>query len=183
MNKQLSVNKQKRTSENLETLIELLASKDGMIRQKARESLVIIGKPAVPSITKLLQNSGFYQIRWEAAKILGGIDDKRAIPSLVKALEDNDHDVSWLAAEALSKFKKAAWPALLRLLIKSGSDSVLFRHGVHHVLKNQKEEGFNDLLAILKEALESKTIPESAIIAANDILKRMKTEQKKGRNK
>lgn len=178
MNKLISVSKQKKTNENLETLMELLTSKDGMIRKKARKTLVAVGKPAVLSLTKVLQNSQLAQVRWEAAKILGGINDKRAIPSLVKALEDKDHDVAWLAAEALSNFKKAAWPVLLRVLIKSGSESVLMRNGVHHALKNQKEEGFNDLLATLKEALESKTVPESATIAANDILKRMKTELK-----
>ena len=41
----------------------MLASKDGMIRQKARNSLVKLGKPAVPSLIKALQNSESVQLR------------------------------------------------------------------------------------------------------------------------
>lgn len=96
--------KQKMTGTNIESLMEMLANKDGLIRKKARKSLVAIGKPAVSELTRALQNSKLDQLRWEAAKTLDAIGDIRAIPSLVKALEDNDQDVAWLAAEALKKF-------------------------------------------------------------------------------
>jgi HEAT repeat protein len=115
-------------------------------------------------------------IRWEAAKTLGAIGDTRAIPSLVKALEDSDSDVTWLAAEALRNFKKVAWPQLLRALIKSKPDSVLLRQGAHHVFRNQKEDGFNDLLATLRTALESSSASESTPFAASNILKRLKAK-------
>lgn len=156
--------------------MDTLASKDGVTRQKARKSLVALGKPAVPSLTQTLQNSGLDHVRWEAVKALGAIGDARAIPSLVKALEDSDPDVAWLAAEALRKFKKVAWPPLLRVLIRSGSDSVLLRQGAHHILRNQKEVGFNGLLATLTEALVFSTVPESTTVAAYEILKRMKAK-------
>jgi HEAT repeat protein len=143
---------------------------------KARKSLVALGKSAVPSLIRTLQNSKQDHVRWEAAKTLGAIGDIRSIPVLVNALEDSDSGVAWLAAEALRKFKKAAWPALLRALIKSKCDSVLLRQGTHHVLRNQKEDGFNDLLAILRTALESSTASESTPFAASNLLKRMKTK-------
>ena len=165
---------QKGNGIDLESLMALLASKDGMLRQKARKSLVVLGKPAVPSLTQALQNSNLDQVRWEAAKILGAIADARSIPALLKALEDTDTDVAWLAAQALRKFKKAAWQPLLSALFNSGMDSVLLRQGAHHVLRNQKAEGFNDLLAKLKKALESSTAAESSPLAAFEILKRMK---------
>ena len=165
---------QKWTGTNLESLMDLLASKNGATRQKARKSLVAMGKPAVSSLTRILQNSRVDHIRWEAAKTLGAIGDTRAIPSLVKALEDSDSDVTWLAAEALRNFKKVAWPQLLRALIKSKPDSVSLRQGAHHVLRNQKEDGFNDLLATLRTALESSSASESTPFAASNILKRMK---------
>ena len=170
------MNKQKRVILNLESLMDQLASKDGMIRQKARKSLVALGKPAVSSLVKALQKSRLDQVRWEAAKALGAIGDTRSIAPLVKALEDSDHDVAWLAAEALSMFKKAAWPPLLRALIKDESDSVLLCRGAHHVLLHQKEDGFNELLATLMKALESGTVHESATVAAYQILKRMKVK-------
>jgi HEAT repeat protein len=170
------MSKQKQTGTDLESLMDMLASKNGVARQKARKALVALGKPAVPSLTQALLNSRSDHLRWEAAKTLGAIGDAGAISPLVKALEDRDRDVAWLAAEALRKFKTAAWPPLLRALVKSGSDSVSLRQGAHHVLRNQKEAGFNDLLATLSEDLESSTVSESARLAAYDILKRMKAK-------
>jgi hypothetical protein len=82
--------------------------------------------------------------------------------------------VTWLTAEALRKFKKIAWPPLMRALMKSTQDSVLLRTGAHHVLRNQKEDGFDDLLVTLREALESSTASELTPFAASDILKRLK---------
>jgi HEAT repeat protein len=170
------MNKQKPTKTNLELLIDLLASKNGATRMKARKSLVAMGKPAVSSLTRILQNSRVDHVRWEAAKTLSAIGDTRAIPSLVKALEDSDSDVTWLAAEALRNFKKVAWPQLLRALIKSKPDSVSLRQGAHHVFRNQKEDGFNDLLATLRTALESSSASESTPFAASNILKRIKVK-------
>ncbi len=168
------MSKQPRTTTNVESLIDTLGSKDGPTRQRARKQLVALGKPAVSSLTRLLQNSRSDHSRWEAAKALGAIGDSRAIPRLVKSLEDGDSDVAWVAAEALRKFKMDAWPPLLRSLIKSGSDSVLLRQGAHHVFRNQKEVGFNDLLSTLRKALESTAAPNSARVAAYTILEQLK---------
>ncbi len=167
---------QKVTGSNIESLMGMLASKDSTTRQKARKSLVVLGKPAVPSLIRTLKDSKLDHLRWETVKTLSAIGDVRAIPALVKALEDSNIDVAWLAAEALRKFKKAAWSALLRTLIKSGEDSVQLRNGVHHVLRNQEEDGFDDLLKNLLLALKSSAAPESTTIAANEILKRMKVK-------
>lgn len=167
------MSRQIQTGTNLESWINTLASKDGMARQKARKSLVAMGKPATPSLIRVLRNSKVDQVRWEAAKALGAIGDAQAIPSLVKALEDSDPDVAWLAAEALQNFKKAAWPVLFHALIKRGARSASLRQGAHHVLRNQREEGFNDLLALLLKALETETVPEMTPVATYDILERM----------
>jgi hypothetical protein len=167
------MSRQIQTGANLESLINTLASRDGMARQRARKSLVAMGKPATPSLIRTLRNSPVDQVRWEAAKALGAMGDTRAVPSLVKALEDNDPDVAWLAAEALQSFKKAAWPVLFRALIKRGAHSALLRQGAHHVLRNQREAGFNDLLALLLKALEVGTVPERTTVAASDLLERM----------
>jgi len=52
-------------------------------------------------------------------------------------------------------------------------DSVALRKGAHHVLVDQKEDGFNDLLATLLQALESSSAPESSAVAAHEILKKL----------
>lgn len=159
-----------------ESLVDMLASKDGMIRQKARKALVDWGKPAVSPLTQALKHSRLNQVRWEAAKALGAISDTRAVPTLVKALEDTNPDVAWLAAEALMKFRKAAWLPLFQMLIKRGADSSVLRQGAHHVLWKQKEDGFNDVLATLTKALEPSGALESMRAAAQDILNRMKVK-------
>ncbi len=164
------------TVTNIESLMDKLASKDGLVRQKARESLVTLGKPTVTSLNRALQHSASDQVRWEAAKALGAIGDARSIRPLVKALSDSSFDVAWLAAEALSKFKKAAWPPLMRALIKDGQGSGFLYQGVHHVLVHQREHGFDDLLATLLGALEVGELSESAIVAAHEIVLRMKVK-------
>lgn len=154
--------------------MDKLASKDGMVRQKARESLVALGNPAVASLIRALKNSASDQVRWEGAKALGAINDARSIPTLVEALSDSNPDVTWLTAEALSKFKKAAWAPLLRALMKGEPNSGLLYRGAHHILRDQKEDGFDDLLAALMEALEQGELSESAMVTAHESLERMK---------
>ncbi len=158
---------------NIESLLILLESKDDKVRREARESLVAMSKQAVSPLSSVLENSKVYKARWEAAKALGAIGDSKAIPSLVKALDDPESDVAWLAAEALKKFRKAAWPELLRALVNQGTDSALLRHGAHHIFRKQKEDGFNFLLSDLRKALASNSVPESTPLAAYKFLKSM----------
>jgi HEAT repeat protein len=161
-------------SANLESLLGLLASDDGMLRQQAREALVALGAPAVPPLITALESSTSQQVRWEAAKALGVIGDVRSIAGLVSTLAEGDSDVAWVAAVALTKFKQAAWPQMLHALMKDEKSYGQLRQGVHHVLVNQQEAGFDDLLATLLQALDTNGVQESAISAASKILKRMK---------
>jgi len=157
-----------------QSLVILLENENEKVRTKARKSLVVLGKQAVPALLVVLENSKIYKARWEAAKALNEIGDLKSIPTLVKALEDPESDVAWLAAKTLEKFRKAAWPALLRELVDHGSESILLQHGAHHILRKQKMEGYNDLLEILKTTLETGSVPESISPAAYNILERMK---------
>ena len=168
------MNKTRHTEVDLDSFMEMLASNDGMTRQKARESLVALGEPAVASLINALQTSTSDEVRWEAAKAFGELVDARSIPALVKALEDSESDVAWLAAEALCQFKKRAWSPLLQALIKSEGNSGSLRQGAHQVLVHQKEEGFNDALASLIEALQPRAAPVLTVFAAKEVLARMK---------
>ena len=157
-----------------QSLVMLLESEDDKVRTRARKSLVTIGKKAVLALSLVLENSKTYKARWEAAKALSEINDLKSIPILVKALEDPESDVAWLAAKTLEKFRKAAWPELLRALVSHGSASVSLQHGADHILRKQKVEGYNDLLDILRTALEPGSVPETISPAAHNILERMK---------
>ncbi len=166
--------RQNQSGISTQTLVNLLENEDIKVRTRARKALVTIGKQAVPSLSLVLENSKKYKARWESAKALSEIGDMKSIPTLVKALEDPESDVVWLAAKALEKFRKAAWAELLRALVERGADSILLKHGAHHILRKQKMEGFNDLLDILRTALETESVPESISPAAYNILERMK---------
>ena len=88
---------------DLKSLMRMLESKDGLIRQKARIALVEMGDPAVIPLSEALAHSKLDHTRWGAAKALGEIVDVRSLPALVSALDDTDTDVAWLAGVALKK--------------------------------------------------------------------------------
>ncbi len=162
------------TKEEIECRILILGSEDGLARNKARKSLIRMGKPAVNPLISALRKSKVNQVRWEVAKALVAISDTKAIPALLKALEDKDPDVAWLAAEGLEKMRMAAWPKLMRLLIRRGTESYKLRQGAHHILHNQRVEEYDDLLKILITALETETGSISIPLAAFNLLVRMK---------
>jgi HEAT repeat protein len=170
------MNTQPSTDTDLQSLMRMLESKDGLVRQKARIALVEMADPAVIPLSEALMHSKLDHTRWGAAKALGEIVDVRSIPALVSALDDTDADVAWLAGVALKKFEKDAWRLLLQKLIVNGVDSVRRRNGTRHVFSGQKAEGFNDLLEELMTALEDSALPEAGGIVAGEILKRMRSD-------
>ncbi len=153
--------------------MDLLASEDGVLRRNARVALVAIGERAVVPLSRALSTSRLRQLRWEAAKALEAIGSPLSIPALVRALTDRDRDVAWVAAEGLIKFKIAAWPALFQALVKDGANSVFLRREAHHVLCDQKEAGFEDLLPSLLKDLQSNGLRESAMVTAGRIYRRL----------
>ena len=96
----------KKTPATIPELIAALASPSPVARRKARDALVALGKPAVPSLIQLLSHRKLH-VRWEAAKALGGIADPIAASALVNALDDRDGDVRWLAAEGLAVLEQS----------------------------------------------------------------------------
>jgi HEAT repeat protein len=64
----------------------------------AAQALTLIGSPAVEPLIAALDDKDVL-VRWTAAEALGKVGDKRAVPSLVAALEDRD--VREAASEAL----------------------------------------------------------------------------------
>ncbi len=159
--------------ERIELLISMLTNTDSLMRQTMRVALISIGEPAVPQLITALQTSKSEIVRWEIAKALGVMLDERSIPALVASLNDASIDIAWLSAEALAKFKKRAWPTLLRALIKDGSKSILLRRGAHHVLRNQNDEEYNELLNTLRKVLEKETVPAGSFAVASKILAQM----------
>jgi len=78
---------------------------DNEAEAKMAETLVAIGKPAVPSLIELLNDHDMWMSSAFAADVLGEIGDKRAIEPLADALEDPELGEN--AYKALKKFGSA----------------------------------------------------------------------------
>ena len=154
-------------------LIAALASPSPVARRKAREALVALGKPAVPSLIQLLSHRKPH-VRWEAAKALGGIADPIAAFALVNALKDRDGDVRWLAAEGLAALGRDALPPLLAALIDP-SNSDWLCEGAHHVCHVLvRKRGLGPILRPLLAALEQTEPKVASPLAAYTALSRLR---------
>jgi len=141
--------KRKETKKRIDTLIAMLRSEDRIQRERARNALVKVGKPAVPFLIGLMTDPDDHQ-RWEACKALVSIKDPTATVPLVTALNDKNSSVRWLVAEALIAIKNEALPPLLYAL-EEHFESPHVRRGAHHVLSAlAKQKLLNqDTLAVL----------------------------------
>jgi HEAT repeat protein len=137
----------------LEVLIKSLSSEDDGVRVKARHSLVAMGKAAVATLAGALKD-GNELLRWEAAKALGEIGAPEAAPFLVRALEDEQFDVRWLAAVGLIGMNIKGLKPLLHALMEQ-SDSVFLREGAHHVIHDLTKGELKKYLAPVLAALEN----------------------------
>ena len=153
----------------ISALISDLGSKDGIVRVRARKSLVAIGKPAIGLLVEALASKKEL-VRWEAAKAIGQIDDPTATQALVKALEDDMFDVRWLAAEALIIIGQEALVPLLQALSRH-SDSLWLREGAHHVVHDLADGKITEVLRPVLTALEDIEPSVEAPLAANTALK------------
>jgi hypothetical protein len=164
--------------ETITSLVDALASTDGVQRHAAREQLEEIGSPVVPALVSALQSPSEHA-RWEAAKALSKVAEPSAAPALVKTLEDEKAAVRWLAATALIKLGREALVPLLRGL-EGHSDSIWFRDGAHHVLRSLIRDGVADEALPVLEALENLEPCIEAPIAAYHVLEDLRGEEQAG---
>ncbi len=156
-------------TKTIEKLIEDLSDPNGIIRQKARYELVKMGNPALDYLLELL-GARKHLARWEAVKAISEIGTADSIPILINALEDEEFDVRWLAAEGLIDMGHAAVYPLLKAFI-SNKDSIYLKEGVHHVLKGlETREDYDDKYEIIK-ALETFTTPSTVELKVINMLK------------
>ena len=112
-----------------EAAIEELASKDGVVRERARKALVSANSHEVVHalIAELVDPRN--QVRWEAAKALSEIADPVAAIPLVHAMHDENSDVAWVASEGIAAMGEPGLLAVLSGLTRVAS-TVVVRH--HH---------------------------------------------------
>ncbi len=108
--------------DHVERLLAGLGGGDGVARKRARETLVLTGDPAVPSLQALL-SSADKGTRWQGAKALGAVVDPGSIDLLVQLLDDPESDIRWLAATGLI----ALGPRSVRPVLRSLTDPAVPR--------------------------------------------------------
>jgi HEAT repeat protein len=134
-----------------------------MLRQSARRALIVIGRPAVPSLIQSLSSKN-KNVRWESAKALEEIGDPSAAQALVARLKQDNFGIRWIAAESLIKFgRDGLRPLLLGLL--ENPDSGFLRDGAHHVLYSlaSRDPSLQDILSPVVDGL-------GAITGARDVV-------------
>jgi HEAT repeat protein len=162
----------------IQSLIQDLRSKDGMVRLEARNSLAFIGKRAAPCLIPLLHD-GNEEVRWEAAKTLSQIGDAGSASELVAALEDRNFGVRWLAAKGLIAIGREALIPLWEALTKR-PDSVFLRRGAHHVSYELAQRGLKELVAPVLAAVEGAEPEVEVLEAAYRALDKMDRFQQRG---
>lgn len=125
----------------------------------------------MPFLIKTLADPAEH-VRWEAAKALSELHDTAATLALVRALEDENSGVQWLAAEGLIAMGQEGVRMVLQALIQHAG-SVQLREGAHHVLRAQAEDSLGRIVAPVLEAMESLAPAEAVPGAAYDALKQL----------
>lgn len=167
------------TANEISTLIADLNSHHSLVRQQARNELIKIGAPAVEALIQAFETQAGYA-HWEAPKILGQIHSPKAARALVKALEDDQFSVRWLAAEGLIATGRDGLVPLLQTL-EYHSDSVRLREGAHHVLRDlvsRKSQLESSLKAQIRPVLNALNDIEPAVAtpgAAYQVLQELKS--------
>ncbi len=161
------------TPVEIPALIAALASRDGGERERAREALVALGKPAVAPLVDALSDRN-RQVRWEAAKALACLGDPSAARALAVALGDERIGVRWLAAEALIALGRDALEPLFRALLEPGNADPL-AEGAHHVLHVLAKKKGGQWLTPVVEALDSYQPGIAVPMAAYRALEQLRT--------
>jgi HEAT repeat protein len=156
-------------------LVAALKDDDRITRQRARETMVNIGRPCVAPLIKVLSNpKSDERLRWEATAALSKINAPNSAPVLVKALEDDSFGIRWLAAEGLINLGRQGIPALLEALLQR-SESVWLRQGAHHILRTLARTGLPASAISVLQALEDVEPAVEVIQPAKSALKALKT--------
>ena len=86
----------------IKPLVRALSDEDSLVSDLARNALVVIGKPAVPSLLDVSKDAP-QRARINALRAIAEIGDYSAIPALMAALEDDSVMMQHWAEEGLER--------------------------------------------------------------------------------
>ena len=124
--------------------------------------------PAMADLLEALE-SPVRQKREAAVRALGETNLQAAAAALVKAMNDEDFGIAWMAANAMIKFGPIALEPLLEAMVE-GNESVWFRQGAHRVIRAMANTRHLPYLMMVLRALESIEPEVSLPIAAHAAL-------------
>jgi hypothetical protein len=149
-------------------LIAHLSSPRAAARERARQGLVALGRPAVVPLVESLATAND-QGQLEATKALAEIADRSAIPALVRCLEADSHEVRWVAAEGLVNIGADAVEPLLIALIDGAARHTIL-DGAYHVLHAFARRASEPIFEPVLEAIRRPEPAVSAPLAAENAL-------------
>ena len=91
---------QRRDREALSLLVECLCDESPYLRELAEETFLRLGDEHAPSLVPLL-DQGLWFTRTSAARVLGRLGHRAAVPGLLRLAEDDNETVQRTAIEAL----------------------------------------------------------------------------------
>jgi hypothetical protein len=149
-------------------LIAQLSSPRAATRERARQGLVALGRPAVEPLVASLATAN-EQGQLEATKALTEIADPSAIPALARLLEADYHEIRWVAAEGLVNIGADAVEPLLIALIDGAARHTIL-DGAYHVLHAFARRASEPIFDPVLEAIRGPEPAVNAPLAAENAL-------------
>jgi len=147
----------------LAELIEALGNEDGPKRKRARETLTLVGEPAVPLLRGLL-SAADKRLRWEAAKCLAEMVDPASADAFVELVTDEYSEVRWLAGSGLINLGPRSAAPVLGSLIRH-PESRGNQESARRILRKLASD--NGVLAeIVGPVVDTLDHPDPAVIAS-----------------
>ena len=154
-------------------ILERLSNTDRTLRLETRKELEEIGVEIIPHLSEILYFDD-HKLRLEAAKTLGQMAYPEGINIQIQALEDEESDIRWIAAEGLVKLGRKVIKPLLEKLIDDDGESICMRKGAFHIfpkldIRDERKEKLKPLI----KALNTKKLYQEIPIIAKSILEEM----------
>jgi HEAT repeat protein len=151
-------------------LLSALQGADEQLGSQIFSALIKLGQLAVPALIQESKSGSAWK-RWQCIRALGDIHDLRALPVLVKALEDPDHSVAWMGAKSLVHFGKSGIRPVLEILI-SASMTPWLAETASYVLNNrmQRDSAMKPYLEPLVQRMRESGFRVGTAVAARKAL-------------
>lgn len=135
----------------ISALVEALTDKEKYIRHKAAESLQRVGAPAIPYLSKSLENRQD-PLRERAAEVLRGIGDSTALSALLKALKNKDGAVRACAVRSIGHIGKDDTSAIRALINVLNDPHGYVEHAASQALRKLQNPQCSDVWSFVFSA-------------------------------